>query len=149
MEYWDKGNISWRRKWQPTPVLLPGKSCGWRSLVGYSPWGHKELDTTEWPHYSTVSISSSAKKKKMTRYKAEHLRGGKKGTQGKQYHVHDLSPQCFDFFSLYTHLPDHDLSSPIILLYWQYQEWCLQVRSLNISLQSHSKLPTKHLYYVV
>ena len=39
--------IPWRRKWQPTPVLLPGKSHGWRGLVGYSPWGHKELDTTE------------------------------------------------------------------------------------------------------
>ena len=35
------------RKWQPTPVLLPGKSHGWRSLVGYSPWGRKELDMTE------------------------------------------------------------------------------------------------------
>ena len=33
--------ISWRRKWQPTPVFLPGKSHGWRSLVGYSPWSHK------------------------------------------------------------------------------------------------------------
>ena len=32
---------------QPTPVLLPGKSHGWRSVVGYSPWGHKELNTTE------------------------------------------------------------------------------------------------------
>ena len=32
-------------KWQPTPVFLPGKSHGQRSLVGYSPWGHKELDT--------------------------------------------------------------------------------------------------------
>ena len=31
----------WRRQWQPTPVLLPGKSHGWRSLVGYSPWGPK------------------------------------------------------------------------------------------------------------
>ena len=30
----------WRRQWQPTPVLLPGKSHGWRSLVGCSPWGH-------------------------------------------------------------------------------------------------------------
>ena len=39
--------ILWRRKWQPTPVLLPGKSCGLRSLVGSSPWGRKELDTTE------------------------------------------------------------------------------------------------------
>ena len=37
----------WRRKWQPTPVLLPGKSHGWRSLVGYNPWGRKESDTTE------------------------------------------------------------------------------------------------------
>ena len=32
----------WRRKWQPTPIFLPGKSHGQRSLVGYSPWGHKE-----------------------------------------------------------------------------------------------------------
>ena len=34
-------------KWQPTPVFLPGKSHGQRSLVGYSPWGCKESDTTE------------------------------------------------------------------------------------------------------
>ena len=39
--------ISWRRKWQPTPVFLPEKSHGRRSLVGYSPWGRKESDTTE------------------------------------------------------------------------------------------------------
>ena len=37
----------WRRKWQATPVLLPGESRGRRSLVGYSPWGRKESDTTE------------------------------------------------------------------------------------------------------
>ena len=37
----------WRRKWQPTPVFLPGESHGWRSLVGCSPWGCTELDTTE------------------------------------------------------------------------------------------------------
>ena len=39
--------ISWRRKGQPTPVFLPGKLNGWRSLVGYSPRGRKELDKTE------------------------------------------------------------------------------------------------------
>ena len=39
--------IPWRRKWQPTPVFLPGKSHGQRSLAGYSPRGHKESDTTE------------------------------------------------------------------------------------------------------
>ena len=36
-----------RRQWHPTPVLLPGKSRGWRSLAGCSPWGRKKLDTTE------------------------------------------------------------------------------------------------------
>ena len=40
-------NIPWRRKWQPTPVFLPGESHRWRSLLGYSPWGRKESDTTE------------------------------------------------------------------------------------------------------
>ena len=39
--------LFWRRKWQPTPVFLPGESHGQRSLVGYSPWGCKESDTTE------------------------------------------------------------------------------------------------------
>ena len=39
--------IPWRRKWQPTPVFLPGKFHGQRSLVGYSPWGNKESDMTE------------------------------------------------------------------------------------------------------
>ena len=38
---------SWRRQWHPTPVLLPGESQGRRSLVGCSPWGRKESDTTE------------------------------------------------------------------------------------------------------
>ena len=42
--------LLWRKQWHPTPVLLPGKSCGRRSLVGYSPWGHEESDTTERLH---------------------------------------------------------------------------------------------------
>ena len=37
----------WSRKWQPTLVFLPGKFHGQRSQVGYSPWGHKESDTSE------------------------------------------------------------------------------------------------------
>ena len=39
------GKILWRRAWQPTPVFLPGKSCGQRSLVGYSSWGQTRLST--------------------------------------------------------------------------------------------------------
>ena len=41
------GKIPWRRKWQPTPVFMPGKSHVQGSLTGYSPWGRKESDTTE------------------------------------------------------------------------------------------------------
>ena len=41
------GKIPWRRKWQPMPVFLPGKSHGQRSLEGYSPRGYKQLDTTQ------------------------------------------------------------------------------------------------------
>ena len=41
------GKITWRREWQPTPVFWLGKSHGQRSLVYYSPWGHKESDMTE------------------------------------------------------------------------------------------------------
>ena len=42
--YW---KIPWMRAWQPTPVFLPGEFHGQRSLEGYSPWGHTELNTTE------------------------------------------------------------------------------------------------------
>ena len=41
------GKIPWRRAWQPIPIFLPGESQGQRSLVGCSPWGHKESDMTE------------------------------------------------------------------------------------------------------
>ena len=41
------GKTPWRRARQPTPVFLPGESHGQRSLMGYSPWGHKESATTE------------------------------------------------------------------------------------------------------
>ena len=48
------GKIPWRSKWQPTPVLLPGKSHGQWHLVGYGSWGHKESDTTERLHFGAV-----------------------------------------------------------------------------------------------
>ena len=52
----------WRRKWQSTPVLLPGKSHGQRSLVGsYSPWGCKESDTTERFHVYVRSLCIEVK----------------------------------------------------------------------------------------
>ena len=52
------GKIPWRRKWQPTPVFLTGKFHGQKSLVGYGPWGSKELDTTERACTHTRDIKS-------------------------------------------------------------------------------------------
>ena len=45
------GRFPWRRKWEHTPVLFPGKSHGWRNLVGYSPWGCKESEMTHRLHF--------------------------------------------------------------------------------------------------
>ena len=42
------GKIPWRKEWLPTPVFLPGESHGQRNMLGYSSWGRKESDTTEW-----------------------------------------------------------------------------------------------------
>ena len=50
------GKISQRRKWQPTPVFLPGKPQRQRNLTGYSPWGHKELGTIEQQHSTAQHI---------------------------------------------------------------------------------------------
>ena len=46
-----------RGHWQPTPVFLPGKSHGQRSLVGYSPRGHQESDTTEQLHLTSLRVA--------------------------------------------------------------------------------------------
>ena len=53
--------LSWRRKWHPTPVFLPGGSHGRRSLVGYSPRGRKESDTTGGALGGETSVSPFAK----------------------------------------------------------------------------------------
>ena len=53
------GKILWKREWQPTPLFLPGEFHGYRSLVGWSPWGCKESDTSEWltfTFFHTVNI---------------------------------------------------------------------------------------------
>ena len=51
--------IPWKRKWQPTPVSLPGKSHGQRSMAGYSPWGHRESDTAEHSAPRTIRMNFS------------------------------------------------------------------------------------------
>ena len=54
--------IKWRRQWHPTPVLLPGKSHGWRSLVGCSPWGRK---SPKWLSDFTFTFHFHALEKEM------------------------------------------------------------------------------------
>ena len=73
------GKIPWRRKWQPTPVFLPGESHGLRSLVRYSPQGCKELDTTERLHFTyhhltllTISTMVEVMKIMVTSFKRSH-----------------------------------------------------------------------------
>ena len=55
--------IPWKREWQPTPVFSPGESHGQRSLVGYNPWGHKELISytqyTQITEYGNVNACGS------------------------------------------------------------------------------------------
>ena len=59
----------WKRKWQPTPVFLPGESHGQRRLAGFSPRGCKESDTTERLHFhfslSCLNLNCSHRKKEM------------------------------------------------------------------------------------
>ena len=77
--YKDSWPINWRRKWQPNPVFLPRKSHGRRSLVGYSPRGRKESDTTERLHYYYTTTKS--------RFLV---------TTGKQRYLTSFkSPQCY------------------------------------------------------
>ena len=66
-----------RRQWQPTPVRLPGKSHGWRSLVGCSPWGRKESDTTERLHFHfSLSCIGEGKENPLQCFCLENPRDG-------------------------------------------------------------------------
>ena len=73
------GKVPWRRKWQPTPIFFPREFHGQRSLVGYSPWGHKDSDTTEGLILIYLSTSTMIKSCAAT---AAHLQDPMKGVQG-------------------------------------------------------------------
>ena len=64
------GKIPWKREWQSIPVFLPEEFHGQRSLLGYGPWGHKELDTTEQLTHTQEDIANSLYKLEInTRHK--------------------------------------------------------------------------------
>ena len=55
---YELGKIPWRRKWQATPVFLPGKFHGWRSLLSYHPWDCKESHTAEQLHFTSLHFAT-------------------------------------------------------------------------------------------
>ena len=57
----ESGRVPWRKKWLPTPVFLSGESHGQRSLMGYSPWGHKELNMNEGQSMTALRVGRREK----------------------------------------------------------------------------------------
>ena len=90
---------TWRRAWQPTPVYLPGESNGQRSLGGYSPWVHKELNITKHKHLISSSQYSDRVDARKIQGRGRHLRPKKyfllektpKGTETSLKKVQTLS----------------------------------------------------------
>ena len=66
--------VLWRRKCQPTSILFPGKSHGQRSVVGYSPWDHKESETTEQLHFNSLHLCFMRKTGCCRVYLLSHLK---------------------------------------------------------------------------
>ena len=90
----------WRRKWHPTPVFLPGESCGWRSLVGCCPWGHTESDTTEATWHSMefrkmLTMTLYARQQKRHRCKEQTV-----GLCGRRRGWDDLRKQHWNMYSI-------------------------------------------------
>ena len=77
--------MHWRRKWQPTPVFLPGESQGRGSLVGYHLWGHTESDTTEVTQHSIAQKQIKSETGKVFKYLADN---------GKQKLMNQLTRYC-------------------------------------------------------
>ena len=98
--------------WQPTPVLLPGESHGRRSLVGYSPWGRKESDTTERLHFHF--------------YFRQHIK--------KQRHYFaNIGPssQSYDFSSSHVQMWELNYKES-----WMQNNWCFWSVVLEKTLES-------------
>ena len=100
----------WRRKWQPIPVLLPGKYRGLRSLVGYSPWGRKELDTTERLHFTNTLME------------LEHWLLCNKYLSGSELH----------FSSFYLIGPDEVRTDSVVLVSLYSTHWEKSIRENNV-----------------
>ena len=115
------GKITWRRKWKPSPVFLPGESCGRRNLVGYSPRGHKESDTTEPLHlspFSSVQFSHSVMSDSLQPHESQHSRPPCPSPTHRSTPGLPVHHQLLEFTQTHVHQgsdaiqPPHPLSSP-------------------------------------
>ena len=104
---------SWRRQWQPTPVLLPGKSHGWRSLGGYNSWDRKELDATERLHFLSFHSSFGRRKQQPTPAVLPGESHGWRGLVGCSLWGCKESDMTKQLTHTYTH-------TRCSLLFWQY-----------------------------
>ena len=113
------GKIPWRRKWQPTPIFLPGECPGQRSLVGCSPWGCQELDTTEgtWracththTHTHTHMISFQCWGEIECTHTHTHT------------HTHTISFQCWGEIEFSRHREESARSSGLVLSGWGFRD---------------------------
>ena len=87
------GKIPWRRKWQPTPVFLPGEAHGQRSLVGYSPQGRKDSDTTE-PLNFNFPGGASGKRTRLPMQETHVRFLGRKDPLEKEMAIHSRILAC-------------------------------------------------------
>ena len=95
------GKIPWRKKWQPTPVFLPGKSHGQRSLAGYSPWGCRvghDLATEDTSlHTSSEEGGMSSRREDTFKAASEPDTEGQKGGKdrhGRKCKCRDMAAGC-------------------------------------------------------
>ena len=107
-----------RRQWHPTPVLLPGKSHGWRSLVGCSPWGREESDTTEQLLFSRSCIGEGNGNPLQCSYLENPRDGG--ACWAAVYGVAQSGTQLSDFtFTFHFHTLEKEMATHSSVLAWR------------------------------
>ena len=129
------GKIPWRRKWQPTPVFLPGKSHREKSLAGYSQWGRTESDTTEVTQHARNVLEGLLRKWQIQRqenpqsFPWDPVPSSSQGTRchqwSQQYHSH-----CHHHHFCHKHNPIIvSLPSPPPLL-WRPAFWLSRCQTM-------------------
>ena len=124
-----------RRQWHPTPVLLPGKSRGRRSLVGCSPWRHEESDMTEWLHFHfSLLCIGEGNGNPLQRSCLENPRDGVTQSQTWLKWLSSSSSNATDHYGS-CHLDCH---SRLTTLYWSYLVyfWLLSIAMWSQNLSS-------------